>query len=301
MRYPNLAGAVEVYQDGGNVTEYLRQTLGETSNTDAIIEIAYDLQAGSYVRHFQQHYAAMIAYIDEISSVLRDHIRPGDTILDVGTGECTTLVGVAERCFATTKTILACDISWSRLNVGRQFAAQNLSGCQPDLFAASFFALPLADKSVDVIWTSHAVEPNGGREREALAELFRVARRKVCLFEPCYEANSSEGRERMDRLGYIRGLAAAAESLGASIEDCVRIESAFNPLNPTYAFVVTPPTRPSAAHLWACPASHHALVSKAGFLYCESCGLAYPVLLDIPILRSEAAILATGLLTRNHG
>jgi hypothetical protein len=75
---------------------------------------------------------------------------------------------------------------------------------------------------------------------KALAEIFRVAKIKVCLLEPYYEGNSNEVRRRMRRLCYIRGLPDTIEELGGVLEDCVRVEHAVNPLNPTYAFVMRP-------------------------------------------------------------
>jgi ubiquinone/menaquinone biosynthesis C-methylase UbiE len=303
VKYIDLPGAIQTYKNGGNVTEYLRHSLGESANSEEIIEVAYDLQAGTYIQHFNEHRDQVNRYIGELTTILRAHVLDASTILDVGTGECTTLTGVAVGCFERADRILACDISWSRLYVGRAFATQHMptairSRFHP--FVASFFALPFADKSVDVTWTSHALEPNGGHERKALSELFRVTKQKLCLFEPNYEANSPEGKARMERLGYIRNLKTTAEQLGATVNDWIRIEHAINPLNPTYAFIITPPSAPASDYLWACPASHERLVPHNGFLFSQGAGLAYPVLLDIPVLRVEAAILASALLHREH-
>lgn len=300
MRYCDLAGAFETYKNGGNVTEYLRSTLDEPGNTDLVVEIAYDLQSGSYVDYFEKHLPEINRYIDEISGILAPLVGSAETVLDVGTGECTTFSGVAARCFPGVRQLLACDISWSRLYVGRQFLGRHLVpnlAQRTELFVSTLFALPLADKSVDVIWTSHALEPNGGREKEALTELFRVAKHGLCLFEPCYESNSPEGKARMERLGYIRNLASTISELGGKLEDCIPIKSTVNPLNPTHAFIVTVPAS-SVNHsddIWACPATRYPLTRDAGYFYCYNSGLAYPILRGIPILRSDGAILATAL------
>ena len=301
MQYCDLSGVLETYANGGNVTEYLRRTLGQGHNDDSIIEIAYDLQAGSYVEYFEKNRAKLADYIDEISALLKPCLRGSQNVLDVGTGECTTLAGVATNCFGSMKYILGCDISWSRLYVGRQFAASHVPEevmKRLKVFVCTLFSLPLQTKSIDIVWTSHAIEPNGGREREALAEIFRIAKNKVCLFEPNYEANTSEGKQRMERLGYVRNLPEAIHDLGGVLEDCIRIKSAINPLNPTYAFVITPPEAPEGNGrygFWACPSTGYPVSPFDGFMYCERSGLAYPLLLDIPVLRKEAAILATAL------
>jgi uncharacterized protein YbaR (Trm112 family) len=134
-----------------------------------------------------------------------------------------------------------------------------------------------------------------------LAEIFRVAKNKVCLFEPNYEGTSIEGRQRMERLGYVRDLPGAIQELGGVLERCVRIEHAINQLNPTYGFVIAPPPFTGIendnedCNFWACPSTGYPLSLGESFMYCESSGLAYPILSGIPVLRKEAAILATAL------
>jgi uncharacterized protein YbaR (Trm112 family) len=105
----------------------------------------------------------------------------------------------------------------------------------------------------------------------------------------------------MDRLGYIRDLQGAIRDLGGVLEECIRIEHPVNPLNPTHAFVITPPPdtpaeapAPGGDH-WACPSTGYPASLHDDVLYCERSGLAYPVIHGIPVLRAEAAILATAL------
>ena len=50
------------------------------------------------------------------------------------------------------------------------------------------------------------MEPNGGREKEALLELSRIARKYLVLIEPAYEYASEKGKERMDLHGYVKNL-----------------------------------------------------------------------------------------------
>jgi uncharacterized protein YbaR (Trm112 family) len=193
------------------------------------------------------------------------------------------------------------DISWSRIRRGRDFLAETM---RPEIagklhdFVADLFHLPLRDKSMDVIFTSHALEPNGGREREALQELFRVARKRVVLFEPSYENNSAAGRTRMESLGYIRELPQRIKELGARLEAVSAVTAVANPLNPTHAYVVTPPVSAAATardREWACPATGLPMLRTAGCFWSEGSGLAYPIIQGIPVLRPESAVLATAL------
>jgi ubiquinone/menaquinone biosynthesis C-methylase UbiE len=76
--------------------------------------------------------------------------------------------------------------------------------CNLTTFVADMAKLPLVDRSVDGVFASHALEPNHGRESELLAELLRVARRKLLLFEPSWEYANQATRSRMKKHGYVR-------------------------------------------------------------------------------------------------
>lgn len=300
MFYGDLRFAKSAFQRGENVTALLRNQFGTSDNTPEIIEIAYDLQSGSYADFTKENRNWWQAYTGEISRILSRYYRDGHSVLDVGTGEMTTLAGVANSCYSGCSDYFACDISWSRLHKGRQFLAGELRNdiaekLQP--FVANLFNLPLADQAVDIVWTSHALEPNGGREKEALAELLRVARTKVILFEPYYEQNCPEGRSRMKKLGYVTGIPKAVEELGATCEEIIPIANPSNPLNPTYAFVVQPlnTARESSRAFWACPSTRLPMHRRNDCFWSEFSMLAYPIIQDIPVLRPEAAILASAL------
>ena len=67
----------EAYDRGENITELLRQELDSEQNTEEIIETAYDLQTGSYVRaldspemlaHKQEYGAAIAAEISRLTT-----------------------------------------------------------------------------------------------------------------------------------------------------------------------------------------------------------------------------------------
>lgn len=301
MEYCDLSAALKGYREGRNVTELLRQQLGETANTPQIIEIAYDLQAGHYVELARANPGQWRAYTTEIAGILHPHARDARTILEAGTGEMTSLAGVANLAYPADGRFFACDLSWSRLKAGQPFVRSVLDpGKQLKLepFVADFAKLPLLDKSIDLVWTSHALEPNGGRELDLLRELFRVARRRVVLFEPSYEDNSAEGQARMTRLGYVRGLPDAIASLGGRLHDKARVTSVSNPLNPTYAYVIEPPEAGAGDHrepagVWACPTTRLPLERRDGYCFSPLSKLAYPILEGIPVLRTQAAMLAT--------
>lgn len=289
----------EAFRQGRNVTEFLRQEMGLTQNTADIIETAYDLQAGSYIaaaRVPSPHYAA---YVTELAGLLAPHLQPGDTLLDAGTGELTTLSALMVQLPSPPDRICAFDISWSRLALGSAFAREAMPAALQDrlqVFVADLAAIPLADGAVDVTITTHALEPNGTALPGLLAELLRVTRRKLVLFEPSFETASPEAQARMTRLGYIRDLAATAAAAGARVDAVIPLSHSINPLNPTAAFILTPPgDKPRSGTGYTLPGTSLPLAATEGVLFSDATGLCFPVLRGLPILRQGAGFLASAL------
>lgn len=233
---------VSAKKAGRNIAAELRRALGEDTNTPEIIEVAYDLQAGSYVDLAEAHPNFIREYAAQLARLIGFRLKPGDTLLDAGAGELTTLSHVVAKLPETPARILACDISERRLEAGRAYAERHMRPGFDRLgaFRAELSAIPLADNSVDLVTTNHAIEPNGGREGQILAELLRVSRRGLVLFEPCYEIATPEGRSRMESHGYIRDLDGAARRLGASVTCVEPLKLVANPLNPTACYVIRP-------------------------------------------------------------
>jgi SAM-dependent methyltransferase len=217
------------FQEGSNVAQTLREHLGIDRNTPEIIEIAYDLQAGTYVEEVERRPDFVRDYSAQLAQHLEPHLRAGDVLLDAGSGELTTLSHLVSALRVPLATVYATDISEPRLKAGRAYAGKHMKPVDLRIIKAELSAIPLPDKSVDVVTTNHAIEPNGGREEEILGELKRIARRKLVLFEPYYEIASSEGQSRMAGHGYIRGLQA---------DSITPLELVANPLNPTACFVI---------------------------------------------------------------
>lgn len=301
MFYGDLRYAKSAFEKGQNITTLLKERLGVEQNSPEIIEVAYDLQAGSYIDSVKNKRSSWDAYTAEIAGLLSRYCVTAESVLDVGTGEMTTLAGVARHCYNSSFEYYACDISLSRLIKGKSFIAEELPEelvHKITPFVADLFYLPFVNSSIDVVWTSHALEPNGGREKLALTELLRVAKRKLILFEPYYEKNSSEGKSRMDRLGYIKGLPGVIEECGAVCEEILPLGNISNPLNPTHAFIITPPVECKEEEKktpWACPATRLPMEHAGDCYWSEYSMLAYPILQGVPIFRRESAILASGL------
>ena len=298
IEYIDLSEVRRLYRGGTNIIDHLRRQLGAQFNTEQLVETSYDMQAWSYVRIAEDNPDRIDPYRSELAQLLDQFIQPGDTVADVGTGEMTTLAHVARQGYTKVSNAYALDISLSRLVVGKRYLRSQLDTALAEKIqpvVSSLFRLPFAANSVDVVWTSHALEPNGSREQEAIAELARVSRRHIVLFEPSYERNTDEGRQRMDRLGYIKDLPGAVGRIpGLTLEKVLRVEATENQLNPTFAYILRKDT---AVHSQGsglrCPLSHGSLEFKDGYLYSRNSLLAYPVIEGIPVLRVEKGICAS--------
>jgi SAM-dependent methyltransferase len=304
-KYFDVLEAEKAYREGRNITELLRSQKGLATNSAEIIEIAYDLQAGTYIQAVNDKPEFFLEYARELAGIIQNHVAADDVLLDVGTGELTTLSLVVQSLVVKPRHVLAFDISWSRIFKGVQFAREHMGRecfARLSAFVANIREAPLFDKSVNVTISSHALEPNGDILPALLSELFRVTRDKLILFEPCYEINSEEGKRRMDRLGYIKGIDTAARELGGHLIDRIPIKNVSNPLNPTACFIVEPPPQPETPQLaadgwsrYSVPGANYPLERIDDFMFSSVTRLCYPILRSIPILKSDAAILASAL------
>jgi SAM-dependent methyltransferase len=297
MKFIDVLEAKSIYLKGENVTQYLRTKFGSEDNTSEIIEIAYDLQAGSYIDFVKSNRDKVERIATELSEILTEHLENGDSLLDVGTGEVTTLTLVLNELNIELSDILALDISWSRLSVGMDFHRENRKIKLPlKPFVADIKEIPLHDKCVDVVTSSHALEPNGKNLETLLRELFRVTKKKLVLFEPSYELNSEEGKARMDRLGYIKDIEGMVSKLGGKVLDVIPIQNIGNPLNPTACYIIEPPIQ-SVKHLdlvaFCVPGTNFKLEADGQYLFSKDTGLVFPILDEIAVLKTSSAILAT--------
>ena len=204
----------ELYAAGGNILEFLKNEGGRYNRVEAIM-ISYDLQAGSYTAMADHNREYLDRYTDAIKEALAD-LKNFTTILEVGVGEATVMNPLMEKLDPNDEILkYGFDISWSRT----RFAYENTKkhAHSINFFTADLFEIPLPDNSIDVVYTSHSIEPNGGREKDALKELHRVAKKYVVLLEPDYRNASRQGKKRMLRHGYVRNLHEHAIELGFDV------------------------------------------------------------------------------------
>lgn len=282
-----------LYQQGRNITQLLRGEQGLPRNTAEIIEVAYDLQTGSYIAAMQD--AAMAehkrAYASELARMILSLCEPA-SILEAGVGEATTLAGVLPG-LGPEVASHGFDLSWSRVAYAQRWLRSQGSDATT-LCTGNLFHIPYADDSIDVVYTSHSIEPNGGSERPILQELHRVARKYLILLEPGYELASDEARQRMERHGYCRNLKGIAEDLGCRVLKHELFAHTASALNPTAITVIekrvegAPPASPLA-----CPKFKTPLERIGDMLFSPEALAVYPIVGGIPCLRIENAIFAS--------
>lgn len=286
----------ELYANGDNIIQYLKSIGNNDTNTIEDILISYDFQAGSYIQGFSKNQEYNHKYCKTLSEII-DKIGNVQSIIEVGVGEATTLNTVIRNLENKPSDILGFDISWSRLKFAKEFLT-DIKLNSVKLFTANLFNIPLLDNSMDVVYTSHSIEPNGGKEEEALKELYRITNKYLILLEPSFEFANDEARARMKKNGYITKLHATAKKLGYQIKEHRLFEHSVNPLNPTELIIIEKNDKSSNNSNLVCPISNTELVNYSeSLLFSKESFLAYPVIDGVPCLLKENSILASHLLT----
>lgn len=280
----------KMYAKGANIMDYL-ENLGFARSES--LAISYDLQAGSYIQYAEKNKVYVDEYTSEVADILNDLSVNAKSIMEVGVGEATTLSNVYNRLNFEADSG-GFDISLSRVLLGRKYFTSNSKGTAR-FFVGDMFNIPFADNSIDILYTSHSIEPNGGLEKQALTELYRVAGKYLLLLEPSYEFATIDGKNRMDSLGYVKGLANVASELGMKIVDYRLTKVSCNPLNPTAMLLIEKNRHAKSCSFanYCCPQTKKRLELNNGCYWSSSSLKVYPIILDIPCLTDKHGIVAT--------
>lgn len=91
-----IVGMREAYFSGENAMAWARQHLGQADNNATAIEIAYDLQAGTYVDRARSNPIATQHWAIQLVGILSTYVASNCTMLEIGCGEATTLNAVVK-------------------------------------------------------------------------------------------------------------------------------------------------------------------------------------------------------------
>lgn len=290
------------YSLGQNIIDHLNEKNSSKINSLESILISYDLQAGSYIKEsksvkfkkiYNDYSSGIAKIIDEITG------NKINSLLEVGVGECTTLSQIISKIKHIPKLSYGFDISWSRIRFGIDYMKLNNYSQPHFLFMANLYQTPIASNSIDIVYTSHSLEPNGSREKEALVELYRITRNYLVLFEPSYEFADEGAKKRMRKLRFVKNLYKTAIDLGYDIIENKLFDHPLNPENPTGLMIIKKKIkRKSSKNTLVCPITRAPLKFARNSYYSNKSLLAYPIVDQVPCLMSQYSVIATHYLNK---
>jgi len=282
------------YARNENIIQYLKNIYEKNCDYTEYIKIAYDLQAGNYSKAFFDNNREYENYAKSIATVL-DGLGEIKRIINIGVGEAITMSCSIKNMKHHPEDVFGIDLSWSRIKYAKLFS-KSFGFDNFKLVTGNIFELPFLNNSFDVVFSHHSLEPNGGRETEALVELNRIAKKYIVLFEPTYKFANNDARKRMEKYNYVKNISKHADELGFNVIESRLFNDERNPLNPTGLTIIEKnlsfPDKFNQ-NILACPVSKTPLIMVANSYFCEESSLAYPILQGIPCLLRENAIVAT--------
>ena len=286
-----------------NIIDYLNSSDNQSliGNQIEDIMISYDFQAGTYVEDYILNGDKWDRFTNRLAKEIDSLTCPKRSILECGVGEATMLCSVLKQSKTKFNYVGGLDISWSRIKRAQIYAVEQHQAF--DLFVGDMFQLPLKDNSIDIVYTIHSIEPNGGKEKEILSELYRVTSSYLICVEPAYELADKKSKERMERFGYIKNLYSAAKELGFNIIKWELYAPGLDlePLNPAGILIIEKANQKQEAqncenvseeHLKCCPITKTDVEIIDGAYYSPKSLLAYPILCGVPLLTEEHAVVA---------
>lgn len=293
MKKNSLNLIKEKYKKGDNIIKYLKDNK-ISENTNEIIAISYDFQSGNYIKNVEKNPEFNKKYTESIAKVINKLGVKYESILEAGVGEATTLANLISKLKIKPQRIYGFDIAWSRIRYALEYLKKK-NIVPTSLFMCDLFNIPLADNSIDMVYTSHSIEPNGGREREALTELMRVTKKYLILLEPAYEFANAKARKRMEKHGYIKNLYKIAVSMKLNIKEHRLFDIFANPLNPTGIMVIEKRrfAQRNIKDPFTCPVTKFPLELVKDSYFTKKGLLVYPIIDEVPCLLKENALVAT--------
>lgn len=289
-----------LYLDGINITNTMREERNIKFNSSEIIEIAYDFQSGEYQKKWERKELEEFynKFTKEIADIILSICKP-TSMLEAGIGEATTFVKVIKHLNIENLKAFGFDISWSRTFLAKKLIKKEKL-TNTNLCTGNLFDIPFLNNAIDVVYTFHSIEPNGGFEKEIIKELFRVTKKYLVLFEPDYDETTDDNKKRMESLGYIKGLKSVIEELNYEIVFNGKFINNLNEKNPTTIFIIKKNENNfnlinCQKDFFACPISKSELIKdeKENVYFSDESLVVYPIIKGIPCLRKENAILAS--------
>ena len=281
----------KVYSKKKNVQKFIEKKYNIPRST--VINISYNMQSGSYVNFFKKLSLKNKKKIyDPFIKTINEFFPEKKEILDFGCGELTS----SHYFFKNIKNIkkfFANDVSLNRVLIGQKYIKNLISKKNIrkfKIFCSSHEQLPFLNNSIDLIITSHVLEPNNKYKVKVLKELLRVSRLGLCLMEPHYEISSVKQKKRMRELGYVRNIEKVFKSLNYK---CIVKKKEFhlNKNNAASIFIVRKNriSKKNSSHFVDLE-NKKKLTIKNDFFYSKENFRLYPCFNNIPIFSDETQI-----------
>ena len=292
LDYDEIRNIQNVYKNQKNVMAYIRKKKSTLKNSPDAILFSYDLQSGKNYSHRLEKRKERVW--DSIGETINNIISEYKTknVLEAGMGEGNTLVHATSKNKINSK-FFGFDISLSRLLYAKRYLEKSKIK-NTTLFTADIGNVPLSDNSMDMVYTSFALEPNYGRERALLQELFRITSKYLVLIEPSYELGSSKTRKHIEVHGYVRNIPKIIKNLGHNILKHELITS-FKSSNQASLIVVekNSENKKSRNQKFVSPISGEKLYNCKNYWYCKKDGHIFPIINGISCLIKENGILCS--------
>ena len=286
-----LSRIKNLYSENANIIRYLKELDKSNINSIEDIMISYDFQAGTYYQDYKKDPSIKERYCSNLANII-NNLGQYENILEVGVGEGTTLGPLFQFLDCKPNKVYGFDLSWSRIKYANKLLKE-LGIENVKLFTGNLFSIPIKDNSIDIVYTSHSIEPNGGKEKDALIELYRITNKYLVLLEPSYEFASIQAKERMLSHGYVTKLFSAALELGFNVIEHRLFEISSNPLNPTGLIIIKKDYNSECLNPLCCPLTKTDLIEMNNAYFSPESLLVYPIIDGIPCLMAESAIVAT--------
>lgn len=268
------------------------------NNAELDNHISYELQAGSYIKNTYRSkdnsgsWTKKKKYTNELFNNMQNYIKNNQTFLEVGVGECVTMLPLLKKIKSKFKCkFFGFDFSLSRIIYAKKFLKRNKVNAS--LFNANLDSIPLDNNSIDIVYSSHSIEPNRGKEKTIIEEMLRVSKKYIFLFEPIYELNPKKNRKRMEKFNYIKNLKKTCEKLDCKILKYELLNFSEQNHNLTGVIILEKKNikRRSNSKHFTCPITKNKLDFQDNYLINKKFGIIYPIIKEIPVLTPSKYIL----------
>ncbi|MGD9850221.1 MAG: class I SAM-dependent methyltransferase [Nitrospirales bacterium] len=295
----NLSHLKKLFEAGENISDYV---LRETGDPELAVFLSYEIQAGSYIASIEgeKNTETFRRSMKQFADLF---IRLGPrSILEAGVGEGTTLFNIVpflSDAGTAFQWMGGFDLSLSRILFAQNYGKRKLEDNACSLFTGRIEQIPLADESVDLVFTSHALEPNRGKEGAIIAELYRVARQWLVLREPSFDLGDQQTRDHINRFRYADNIIGTIREGPYDVMEHRLWGYDFNPNNQTAVTVICKSKERKSSNVkspqFINPITRFGLVQRDGFLYDTQGCVIFPLVSGIPCLLRENALLCANL------